>query len=303
MKISILTATYNREKYLKKLYNSIVENSKYRVFLEWLIMDDGSEDNTKKLVESFISESRKNEYLEIKYFHQENQGKMCSINNLIQFISNSDLLIECDSDDYFTDDAIKVIYEKYKSIEDKTDLYALCFLKNNEQLTNIGNMFKNDNYKTKMFDLYFKEGLEGDKALVFFTNIRKEYKYPIEDNEKFCTEARMYNEMDKKYSIVCFNSPIMICEYLQEGYSNSINKLFISNPVGYYQYFKEILQFDMKGVLLKKRLYILKHYILFSNLTKQKNIIKPVNNTLNKILILILWLPGKFKTNIWLKKL
>ena len=302
MKISILTATYNREKCLNKLYNSIVKNTKYKVFLEWLIMDDGSVDNTKQVVQSFISESSKNEYLEIKYFQQKNQGKMSAINNLIQFVSDSTLLIECDSDDYFTDDAIKIIYEKYKTI-DENDLYALCFLKEDEHLCNIGSVFKKENHKTKMFDLYYKEGIEGDKTLVFFTKIRKMYSYPLEGNEKFCTEARMYNKMDKKYNIKCFNKPILICKYLKEGYSKNINKIFITNPFGYYEYYKELLQFSMKGVLLRKRLYILKHYILFSNLTKQKHILKPVNNVLNKIFITVLWLPGKLKTNIWQKKL
>ena len=51
MKISVLTATYNREKLLNRLYNSLVENSKYDVEIEWIIMDDGSTDNTKNIIQ------------------------------------------------------------------------------------------------------------------------------------------------------------------------------------------------------------------------------------------------------------
>ena len=53
MKISVLTPTYNREKLLKNLYNSLIENTNYGLEIEWLIMDDGSKDNTKQVVENF----------------------------------------------------------------------------------------------------------------------------------------------------------------------------------------------------------------------------------------------------------
>jgi len=304
MKISILTATYNRGSYLTKLYSSLNQNSKYDIYLEWLIMDDGSTDETKNIVNTFISESKENQYLEIKYFYQKNQGKMSAINNLINYISDdSTLLIECDSDDYFTNNAIKIISNKYAYIENNnSNIYALCFLKNDDNFCNIGNLFKKDNYETNMFNLYFKDGLTGDKLLVYLSSIRKQYKYILEKGEKFCTEARMFNEIDKKYNIICFNQPIMICKYLDEGYSKNIKKIFLENPLGHYEYFKQILNFDMAGVLLGKRLYAIKHYILFSYLTKQKNLLKNVKGFFNKFLIVVLYVPGIVKSYLFKNK-
>lgn len=303
MKISILTATYNRANYLNKLYNSLIENSKYNTNIEWLIMDDGSTDETKNIINTFMTESTENEYLEIKYFYQENQGKMTAINNLIKHVAeDSSLLIECDSDDYFTDNAIKIIKDKYETIKDKQNIYAMCFLKNDQNLCNIGSLFKENNYETNMFNLYFKDGLTGDKLLVYFSSIRKQYKYIIEKNENFCTEARMHNEIDKKYNIVCFNQCVMICEYLNEGYSKNIKKLFLENPLGHYEYFKQLLNFDMTGVLFNKRIYAIKHYILFSYLAKQKNLLKNVKGFFNKFLIVILYIPGIIKSYIYLKR-
>ena len=159
---------------------------------------------------------------------------------------------------------------------------------------NIGNRFKKE--KTTMFDLYFKEGENGEKAIVFFEKIRKQYKHKLEHNEKFITEARMYHEMDLKYKIMCINKPIMICEYQKEGYTNNIKEQFKKNPYGYYEYFKEILQRDMTGVLFKKRLYAIKHYILFEYITKNKNGCKKIRNIQNKILYIILYIPGILKT-------
>ena len=299
MKISILTATYNRAELLKNLYNSLIQNSMYGINLEWLIMDDGSTDNTKNIINEFIE----NDFLKIKYYSQENQGKMTAINNLIKKVSDdSSLLIECDSDDYFSSNAIKIISEKYELVKEKENIYAMCFLKNDENMCNIGNLFKEDNYESTMFEVYFKDGLLGDKLLVFNSKIRTKFNYILENGERFTTEARLHNQLDKKYKVVCFNTPVMICKYLDEGYSKNIKDLFLKNPYGYFEYFKQLLSFNMSDVLFAKRIYIIKHYILFSYLTKQKNPIKNVKGFFNKFLFIILYLPGIIKSNIYKKR-
>ena len=109
MKISVLTSTYNRGNLLKKLYNSLIQNSNYNVDVQWLIIDDGSKDDTKNIVKDFKDENK----IEIKYFYQENQGKMLAINKLVKE-ANGDLIIECDSDDYFTEDAFDIIKNEYQ---------------------------------------------------------------------------------------------------------------------------------------------------------------------------------------------
>lgn len=293
MKISVLTPTYNRGELLKKLYNSLIENADYGVKIEWLIMDDGSTDNTKTIVEQFMKEEK----IKVKYYYQRNQGKMVAINNLVQHVTG-DLMIDCDSDDYFTKNAFAIIKEEYNGRRDEEGIYGLSFLKFDQNGNNMGNQFKNE--KTTMFDLYFKEGEIGEKAIVFFSNIRKKYKHQLEHNEKFITEARMYHEMDEKYKMICINKPIMICEYKDGGYTKNINKQFLENPYGYYKYFKEILQKDMKGVTFKKRLYVIKHYIFFSYLTKQYGV-KNIKNQVNKILYYILLMPGIFKSKKMIK--
>lgn len=295
MKISVLTATFNRAYLLNRLYESIVKNLNNDVDVEWLIMDDGSTDNTKEIIEKFIEQNK----LEIKYYYQKNQGKMQAINNLIEH-SQGELIIECDSDDYFTDNAFEIIDKTYKE-NNIEDFYAMCFLKYDQTGKNMG---KNFTKKTsKMFDLYFKEGEDGEKALVFNSKIRKQYKYELEHEERFVTEARMFHKMDEKYNMICINEPIMICEYQPEGYTQNINKQFIENPYGYFNYFKEILQKDMKCVIFSKRIYAIKHYILFATLTNQKKIGKQVKGNLNKILIFCLYIPGRIVTKRRLKKI
>ena len=292
MKLSILTPTYNRAKLLDKLYTSlIINNNNCQCEIEWLIMDDGSTDNTKQIIDGYI----KQKIIEIRYFFEENKGKMYAINKLVE-MATGDYIIECDSDDYFSIDALNSIEEIIKKYPDMEEIYALTFLKYDQNGNNMGNNFPDDNYISTMFDLYFKEKVVGEKALVFKSSIRKRYKYELESDEKFVTEARLHHELDLDYKVKCFNKKIMICEYKEDGYTKNINKLFIENPKGYYEYFKEIFKQNMKGVTLKQRLYTYKHFILFSVLNNKKDFLKDVQGTFNKICISILYLPGKIRT-------
>ncbi len=295
VKISILTPTYNRAELLKNLYNSILKNINFGLDIEWLIMDDGSTDDTKEIVQNFQNQLIKEDenVLEIKYFYQKNQGKMVAINKLVEE-SRGDYIIDCDSDDYFTDNAFEIIRKAIEQNKEEKDIYGLCFLKFDQNGNNMGNNFKNK--KTTMFDLYFKEGETGEKAVLFKSDIRKKYKHELENGERFVTEARMYHKMDEKYKMICINKPIMICEYQDKGYTKNIVKQFKENPFGYYKYFEEILQKDFKGVTFNKRLYAIKHYILFGYLTKARKNLSKIRNIENKILFLILYLPGIVKT-------
>lgn len=300
MKISILTATYNRANLLDKLYASILINSNNcsDCQIEWLIMDDGSTDNTKRIAEEYVKER----IIDVKYFYQDNQGKMVAINNLVKE-ATGDLIVECDSDDFFTKDAFYTILEAVKECRDMAETYALVFLKYTKSGENMGNNFMENNHKSTMFDLYFKEGITGEKALVYNTSIRKQFEYELENNEKFITEARLHHKIDLQYTVRCFNKPIMICEYQKEGYSKNILDLFKKYPYGYFLYFKEMFEQDLHGVTLKKRMYMYKHYILFATLTKQKNAIKNVKGLGNKIMVAILYIPGKIVTKIKIKRI
>ena len=288
MKFSILTATYNRAKCLPKLYESLIKNKSSNYEIEWLIMDDGSKDETENLIKDYIA---KNE-IEIKFFKQQNQGKMTAINNLAQYVTG-EIWIECDSDDYFTDGAFDKIKDLYEKNKERKDIYAFAFLKIDQNGNNMGNTFKKE--EITMFDLYFKEGGTGEKALAFITEVRKKYRYELEHNERFVTEARMYHKMDKDYKMICNNEYMMVCEYQEEGYTKNIDKEFVNNPFGYYMYFYEILSdMDMKGVSFGKRLYVVKHFILFGYLTGQRR--KKVKNIVNNIFIIVLWIPGRIKS-------
>lgn len=298
MKLSILTATYNRGSLLKRLYDSIVDNKYDKLDIEWLIMDDGSSDNT----ESIVKEFKQCDKIEIRYFKQENQGKMQAINNLMNYVTG-ELVMDCDSDDYFVDNAFKTIYDKKDILLNDNSLYALIFLKNENKDNLSGNRFKKEDEKTTMFDMYFKDGVTGEKILVFRTDVRKKYKHELEDNEKFITEARMYHKMDIDYYVKCFNVVLIEGVYLEDGYTSSIIKNFINSPKGYYNYFCEILSGNMNGVQFNKRMYVIKHYILFEYMINAGVKLSNIKNVINRILYILLIIPGRIKSKKFKKNI
>ena len=291
MKLSILTATYNRANYLPKLYESIKENLKYNITPEWIIVDDGSTDDTKKIVQGFIEENK----IIIKYMYQNNSGKMSAINEAVK-MATGDLIVDCDSDDCFTNNSFEIIEKNSEKLLQNQELYGLVFLKSEENGKISGKEFSQKEHITSMFDLYFKEDIGGEKIIVYNSKIRKQYSHQLEHNEKFITEARMYHKMDEKYQLLAINEVIEQGSYIEDGYTKNINKTFKESPYGYYMYFKELLQKDMRGVMFSKRLYAIKHYILFSYLTKNKFNANLIKDRLNRLLYTILYLPGIMKS-------
>ncbi len=295
MKISLVTATYNREKLLHNLYESIVNNYKTFKDIEWIIIDDGSVDNTKKIVDKWI----KNSKFEIKYYYQENQGKMRAINNVMKYVTG-DIIIEIDSDDFLVDNVLSKISNDYKRL-DNENVYGIVYKKKiigeNSDVKNIKEI---DNKVIKMFDIYNKYEYELDLALTFKADIRKKYNYPLEKDEKFVTEARLYYRLDKEYDGLLFeNEDIIVAEYREDGYTENIKKVFKKYPFGYYEFFKECLSYcNINNTVFKKRLYFIKHYILFSYLTKKKKreCIKGVKG-FNKLLVFLLIIPGYIKSS------
>ena len=260
MKLSILTATYNRAKYLPRLYESIKNSFK------------------KNLTPCY----------------QKNSGKMSAINEAVKYATGQ-LIVDCDSDDYFTEDAFEKIEKNAPKLIENQSLYAIIFLKKEESGEISGKEFIKEK-ETTMFDLYFKDDIQGEKIVVFNSEIRKKFTHELVKDEKFITEARMYHKMDEKYKVIVVNEAIEQGSYIDDGYTKNINKTFKKYPYGYYMYFKEILQKEMKGILWNKRLYIIKHYILFGYLTKNKFDDNLIKDRLNKFLYRVLYLPGILKS-------
>lgn len=116
-RFAVWTPSYNRATYLPRAYESLIAQT-YKEF-EWIIIDDGSTDNTQDVVESFISEGL---LPSIKYIKKRNGGKHTAWQTLMDVVK-SDYIITLDSDDTLTPDALS-IFDKYWSQLEKSNEYA-----------------------------------------------------------------------------------------------------------------------------------------------------------------------------------
>ncbi len=292
MKISIVTATYNRPTLLARLYKSIYENSKQYREIEWLIMDDGSDTS----LQSTVLEWKKEAEFSIRLFRQNNAGKMAALNFLVPK-TTGDIIIEMDDDDYFVDNIFINIVLDYQKILNNEKVYGIIYEKELTQNNRKIRQGLRGEIRT-LYDLHYEEKEDFDMALTFKGDYRRRFSYELENGEKFITEARMYYKMDQGMNgFYIQTEPIMICEYQEDGYTKRVEQLFKNNPYGYYAFFKEVLSYSQKGILFSKRLYNIKHFILFGYLTKKKfrEMRKDVRG-FSKILFILLYLPGRYKS-------
>ncbi len=291
MRISVLTATYNREKLLQNVYESLLRNHKTFQDFEWLIMDDGSTDKTEQEVKKWIKEKK----MIIHYFKQENRGKMAAINELMKKVQG-EITIELDSDDSLVDNALKRISDDYEALKQDQTICGIIYPRDLGNVTRQTISSFLEGQVVSLWDLHNRYGFDFDMTVTFFAKYRKKYDYELEHHEKFVTEARTYYKLEKETAgfLIHTREPIIIGSYLEDGYTKNIKEIFQKYPYGYYEYFKECLNHSMKKISLKRRLYFIKHYILFSYLTKKtlKQMIKEIRGS-NCFLTIILYLPGR----------
>lgn len=252
MKITVFTPTFNRGYIIESLFKSL-QNQTFTNF-EWLVIDDGSTDNTQSLFEKWIKE---NIAFPIRYYKVDNGGKHRAINRATD-IALGQLFFIVDSDDYLTDDALQNIIEWENSLVDKKSYCGIAGNRGKNRETHIGTSFIGDFIDATSLDRS-KHNILGDKAEVFYTNILKKYKFLEIEGEKFITEATVWNLMAKDgYKIRWFNKTIYICDYLEDGLTNNLKNIFSENPKGTAYYIKqqiELLNYNFKGRLSNYNLY------------------------------------------------
>lgn len=241
MKITVFTPTYNRAYILDNLYRSLQRQS-YRDF-EWLIVDDGSVDNTEELVSSWMAEG--NDF-PIRYYRKENGGKCRAINYGADRAKGL-LFFNVDSDDYLTDDALE-----------KVAAWEAGLPRNGKFCGVVGNLGTGPAstpnrpcpepfYDASFFDRYEEycaHPIDGERAWVFYTDFVKQYKYPEFAGEKFLTPCITWNRMaNDGYLIRVFNDIIWIYEYQPDGLTMQGNMRFIKNPQGHGVFLREKAEF------------------------------------------------------------
>lgn len=227
MRITVFTPTYNRAYCLKRLYESLKAQTFHD--FEWVIVDDGSTDNTEEVVNGFISDKP---FFEIKYCKTENGGKHRAINRGMDTVAG-ELFFIMDSDDWLREDALEWLDKVENSIptEEKTHFCGVNGLRCHTDGSIIGHTFDGNGFKDGTYFERDKYGIRGDKAEAYYTDVMKKYPFPEFDGEKFMTEGIVWNEFAHAgLKIRYFNEEIYFCEYLEDGLTHGGWNLYACNP-------------------------------------------------------------------------
>ena len=195
MKLSIFTPCYNRAHCLPRLYESLCRQTS-RDF-EWLIIDDGSTDNTSEVVRAMLAEEKVN----IRYFYKENGGKHTA-HNLALEKAAGDFFFCVDSDDWLSVNAVECILSTTENLYTAVGLLGYKAFADG---TRLSEEFTADKIFTKMHKLP-----RGEYSVILKTEIARKYPFPVFGLEKFIGECVVYDQIDQVYDLRLLPSVVTI---------------------------------------------------------------------------------------------
>lgn len=146
---------------------------------------------------------------------------------------------------YTTETALEIIYS-YHLIH-KDNPWIAGFSCNSLDLHGnlIGTSLPVDELVVSHYNLYNSLSVKGDKGLIYYTRILKEYPFPEFENEFFVTEALVLNRISLRYKICCIKRSLEIKDYQRDGLSSKYRHLCLRNPNGYALYINERNYFNL----------------------------------------------------------
>lgn len=248
MIITVFTPTYNRAKLLPRLFESLCAQT--CTDLEWLIVDDGSTDNTEEVVGNFIKDHKQS--FPIQYIRKENGGKHSAI-NLGAKEAKGELFLIADSDDKLPGNAIADIAKVYETIKGDSSYAGVCGLDEDFNGKIIGNGLPQDIIDASSLDIRYRFGVTGDLKEVFRTKVMREFTFPETKGERFCPEALVWNRIAGKYKLRFFNKAVYSVEYQQGGLTANIVRIRMNSPMASMMTYAEMTEYPSVPLMQKMR--------------------------------------------------
>ncbi|QOW10885.1 glycosyltransferase family 2 protein [Kaistella flava (ex Peng et al. 2021)] len=220
MQLTIFTPTYNRAYILETLFQSLLKQT-VRDF-EWLIIDDGSIDNTAELVAKFIGEAD----FPIQYIKQENQGKHIAI-NVAASNSNADYILTIDSDDYLSPNCVGICKELVLEIAEDNKFAGFTFILATEKVNLDCGTYGHQRWLQGQTCDW---GFQGEMNFVLQTRVMREFPFPSFHGENFCQESVLLNRILQRYKILFTDHVLAFGEYLEDGLSQNLYQRLLDNP-------------------------------------------------------------------------
>lgn len=286
--LTVFTPAYNRAHTLPRTYESL-KNQTCKDFI-WLVVDDGSADNTRELVSSWM-ETEKD--FEIQYFYKENGGMHTAHNTAYENI-HTELNTCIDSDDMMPSNAVELILNKWKEVKDK-GFAGIIGLDSDLEGNIIGKGFPPGLKETTLVG-YYAAGGEGDKKLVYRTDVINQYPpYPVFEGEKYVALAYKYRLIDQDYKLAVLDEVLVNVDYQPDGSSATMFKQYLKYPKGFAFWRKACMKYPES---LKRIPVDCMHYVSSSLISGNKQYIK---ESPRKVMT-ILMIPAGYLLTWYIKK-
>ncbi len=286
-KLTVFTPAYNRAHTLPRAFEALKKQSDKRFV--WLIVDDGSTDNTREVVESFQKEDCG---FKIEYVYKENGG-MHTAHNLAYKLIKTELNTCIDSDDTIGDEAVGKILDFWE--KNGSDEFAgIVGFDTDFEGKVIGSRFPEDLKKTTL-GAYYKNGGSGDKKLVYRTDVVKKYPpYPEYEGEKLVPLGSLYTLIDQDYELLVLDEALCRVEYQPDGSGASIFRQYRQSPKGFA--YSRIIRMKYSDSF-KERATGAIHYISSCIFAREKHFLKKSP----KKLLTVLMIPFGVLLNIYIR--
>ena len=289
--LTIFTPAYNRAHTLHRTYESLCQQN-CKEFI-WLVVDDGSEDNTAELVRQWQANDNG---FEIQYIYKENGG-MHTAHNVAYANIHTELNTCIDSDDKAAPGAVEKILKKWEQIKDR-DYAGIIALDADFNGNVLGRGFPKEMTETSVIGYYVAGGL-GDKKLIYRTDIIKSYpEYPVFEGEKYVALSYKYRLIDQDYKMSVLDEIVCNVEYQPDGSSNTMWRQYLRNPKGWAFWRKVQMQYPLSA---KRMTVDCIHYVSSSILAKNPRFIAESPRKLLTVLCIPFgWLLSRYV--MWVNK-
>lgn len=247
--LTVFTPTYNRAHLLHSCYESLQRQTCHD--FEWLIIDDGSTDNTKDVVEGWIAAGN---FFNISYVYKENGGLHTGYNKAIELM-DTELCVCIDSDDWMPDDAVEKIH-KYWRERGSVNLAGIVGLDFIDESTPIGGLLPSVDH-CHIYDLAFRYHHEGDKKIVIRVDLFKQVApQPTYNEEKNFNPMLMISKIDLKYEWLLLNENLCFVDYQPDGMASGIFRQYLNSPNSFAALRIENFKFPNTSFTYKIKQYI-----------------------------------------------
>lgn len=250
MLITVFTPAYNRAHLLPRLYESL-KSQTFQDF-EWIIVDDGSTDNTEEVVKVWQQpESGENNLHPlggikggIRYIKRSNGGKHRAVNRGVKE-ARGELFYIVDSDDRLPVNALEYIFNYYDQIKTDNRFAGVCGLKCYFDGTQVGGKQDFETFDCSLLDIRQKYHLKGDMAEVVRTEVMRKFPFPEFEGERFCPEALVWNRIAQNYVMRYFHENVYECEYVEGGLTDRIVRIRMDSPQASMMTYKELVHYNV----------------------------------------------------------